>query len=375
MKKRFILVIITISFILTTGCWGMIEINQRIFPYSIGVDLNDNEGEKYIITISYPNINAIGKNATQEDRIHIVSTVASSVFEGIEQLSTRLPYEVYFKHLKVVVFGQELAKDECAVREILDGMSRDFIINKKVRLLIAEGKAMDLLLSIPKAKRQEVIEGTLVSMLKENKGTSKFIPQSLTQFIKDTDIGGVGLMPRASIHEEDIKIFGGAIFKNYTHIGDVDEMQSRAISLMRGKLKRDLIDAVYNGVTVSYSIDGSKIKRHLIREDGNIKIRIDIEIEGNLQEYIIRERPMVNDMEIMNKMENAINEVLENEINSTLEVLQKQYKADAIYIGEYLYKYHPKVWKEVENDWDEIFPQIDIDVVVDSKIRRRGLVQ
>jgi len=126
MKKRFILVIVTISFILTTGCWGMIEINQRIFPYSIGVDLNDNEGEKYIITISYPNINAIGKNATQEDRIHIVSTVASSVFEGIEQLSTRLPYEVYFKHLKVVVFGQELAKDECAVREILDGMSRDY---------------------------------------------------------------------------------------------------------------------------------------------------------------------------------------------------------------------------------------------------------
>lgn len=373
--KKLVLIIMIVLLMLTTGCWGMIEINQRLFPYSIGVDLNDEEGEKYIITISYPNINAIGKNATQKDRIHIVSTISSSVFEGSNQLSTRLPYEFYFKHLRVLVLGQELAKDGKAIREVLDGMNRDFIINKKVRLLVAEEKARDLLLFIPNAKRQEVIEGTLNSMLKEGKDTARFTSQTLTQFIRDTDVGGVGLMPRASVNEEDIKIFGGAIFKNYKHIGDIDEIQNRAISLMTGKLKRDLIDAPYKDVTISYSITGAEMKRKLIRKDGNLKIKIDIETEGSLQEYILLNKPIKDDIKVLSEMEKAIEKVLEKEIEDALKIIQEEYKADVIDIGEYLYKFHPKVWKEVEKDWDEIFSEMDIEVVVDAKIRRRGLTQ
>lgn len=373
--KKLVLIIMIVLLMLTTGCWGMIEINQRLFPYSIGVDLNDEEGEKYIITISYPNINAIGKNATQKDRIHIVSTISSSVFEGSNQLSTRLPYQFYFKHLRVLVLGQELAKDGKAIREVLDGMNRDFIINKKVRLLVAEEKARDLLLFIPNAKRQEVIEGTLNSMLKEGKDTARFTSQTLTQFIRDTDVGGVGLMPRASVNEEDIKIFGGAIFKNYKHIGDIDEIQNRAISLMTGKLKRDLIDAPYKDVTISYSITGAEMKRKLIRKDGNLKIKIDIETEGSLQEYILLDKPIKNDIKVLNEMEEAIEKVLKKEIDETLKIIQEEYKADVIDIGEYLYKFHPKVWKEVEKDWNEIFSEMDIEVVVDAKIRRKGLTQ
>ncbi len=373
--KRLMLIIMIVLLILTTGCWGMVEINQRLFPYSIGVDLNDGEGEKYIITISYPNINAIGKNATQKDRIHIVSTISSSVFEGSNQLSTRLPYEFYFKHLRVLVLGQELAKDGKAIREVLDGMNRDFIINKKVRLLVAEEKARDLLLFIPNAKRQEVIEGTLNSMLKEGKDTARFTSQTLTQFIRDTDVGGVGLMPRASVNEEDIKIFGGAIFKNYKHIGDIDEIQNRAISLMTGKLKRDLIDAPYKGITISYLITGAEMKRKLIKKDGNMTFKINIETEGSLQEYILLDKPIKDDIKVLSEMEKAIEKVLEKEIEDALKIIQEEYKADVIDIGEYLYKFHPKVWKEVEKDWDEIFSEMDIEVVVDAKIRRRGLTQ
>ncbi|WP_353095549.1 Ger(x)C family spore germination protein [Tissierella praeacuta] len=373
--KKILLIIMIVFLIFNTGCWGMIEINQRIFPYSVGVDLNDGPGDKYIITISYPNINSIGKNATQEDRIHVVSTVSSSLFEGIEQLSTRLPYEIYFKHLKVVVFGQELAKDKKSVEEIVDGLSRDFVINKKIRMLVAEGMARDLLLFVPKAKRQEVIEGTLISMLRDDKSAARFTPQSLTQFIMDTDVGGVGIMPRVSTHEDDIKIFGGAIFKRYEDIGDINEIQNRAVALMTGKLKRDLIDADYKGVTISYSIDGSKVRKKLIRKDGDMKVRISIEIEGSLQEYILEEKPLLDNVNIIDEMEIAIENVLEEEMNETLERLQKEYKADILQIGKYLYKYHPKVWKEVEKDWDEIFSEMDIEVVVDAKIRRRGLVQ
>ena len=40
---------------------------------------------------------------------------------------------------------------------------------------------------------------------------------------------------------------------------------------------------------------------------------------------------------------------------------------------EYLYKFHPKLWKEVSQDWDEVFSNMDIEVAVKVHIRRRGL--
>lgn len=375
MRKTIILLIFIILTSLTTGCWDMVEIEQRLFPYSIGIDLNNGEGDKYIVTISYPNINAIGKNATQEDRIHIVSTVASSLFEGANQLSTRLPYPFYFKHLKVLVLGHELGRDEESVREILDALNRDFIINKKVSIVSAENMAKDVLLFIPNAKRQEVIEGTLVSMLQKKDLSSRYTPQSLTSYIKDTDLGGVAIMPRIGAHGEDIKVYGASLIKDHYHLGHIDELENRAIALMRGKSRKSVITAEYEGITISFAMTGTKMKRKLIKEDEEIKIKINLKIEGTLKEYILQRDPITDDESQLEGMEKALEKTIKKEIDNTLEKLQKEFKADAIGVGEYISKFHPKIWKEISKDWDEIFSELDIEVIVDTKIRRRGLVQ
>lgn len=374
-KKIIYLSIIIILIPFMTGCWDMQEINQILFPYSIGIDLNEGEGERYVITITYPNINAIGKNATQEERIHIVSTVASSVFEGATQLSTRLQYPFNFKMLRVLVLGKNITNDAGTVKEIIDGMSRDFSISKKVRILHAEDSAEDLLLSIPNAKRQEVIEGTLFSMLSGKRSTFRYTPITLTDFIREIDLSGVAIAPRAATGVEDIKFFGGAIFKDYKLIGYLDEVQNRALAILKGEWKSDLVVAPFEDMTISYMTTGSKLKRKLIKSNEELKVRLEIRVEGALQEYIHKENPTLNNTELVRNMEKAIEKELTKETSQILELLQKEYKSDAIGIGEYISKFHPKVWTEVGNDWDEVFADMDIEVDIDVKIRRRGLVQ
>lgn len=375
MKKKTLIVIIIAISILTTGCWDMVEINERLFPYSIGVDLNDGDGERYIVSISYLNINAIGKNAIQEERVFIVSTTASSIFEATRQLSTILPYPFHLKHLRVLVLGEDLAKDGHLVRQIMDGLSRDYIINKKIQIAVGEGKAQEILQAVPRSARQEEIEGSLFSMLRGDKTTSRYTPKSLTDFIQTTDKSGIAIVPRAAVYEDDIKIFGGAIFRNYCLIGNLGEIENRSIALMRDKVKTELIDAPYKDTTLSYTITGQSTKKKLIKNDGKLSIKLDIETEGSLQEYIIMDDPPINSERIRKEMEDAIDIVLNKEIMDTLEILQKKYKADAIDIGEYISKFHPKVWKEVSENWDEVFSEMEIDAIVSSKIRRRGLVQ
>lgn len=363
----------------------MVEINQRTFPYSVGIDLNPDRGDlkkgdaegddEYIVTMSYININGIGKNATQEERVFVVSTPTSSIFEAKKKLSNVVAYPVYFKHLRVLVLGEELSEHEDLVREIMDGLSRDFVINKKLRIAVAEGKAKDILEVVPKALKQEEIEGSLFALLKGSKNTSRYVSKTLSSFIAEM-YQGETIVPRIRVgNDNDIKVFGGCIFKDYKMIGHLDDLEVRTISFIKNDGSLELIKVPYKDKTISYEIIGEKVKRKLIRNEDELTMKIDIETEGDLQQYILGDRLKEHGIDELESMEKAIKKVLEDEVNNMVNLLQKKYRSDPIGIGEYISKFHPKVWKEVSKDWEEVFPEMNIEVNVDPKIRRRGLVQ
>ena len=374
MKKRILVLIIITSLILITGCWDMVEINQRLYPYSVGIDLNHGEGGDYIVTISYININGIGKNATQEERVFIVSTPASSIYEASKILTTEVPYPFYFKHLRVLILGSDLAQDEHHVKQIIDGLSRDFQINKKLKIAMADGEAKAILESVPKSLKQEEIEGTLFALLQDTGHTARYTSKTLTDLIQGMDQGEV-IVPRIKVDGQDIKVYGGCIVKNYKAIGYLNELESRAISFIKDEVKMELIDAPYNGSTISFEVTGQDVKRKLIRLGEYLVMKIDIEVEGNIQEYILMDSSTTHGQGTLQSMEKAIKVELEKQILNVLELLQKKYRADPIGVGEYISKFHPKIWKEIQDDWEEIFCEMDIEISIKPKIRRRGLIQ
>lgn len=356
----------------------MVEINNRLFPYSIGVDLNEesqNGQDKYIVTLSYPNINAIGKNATQEDKIYVVSSKGRSIFEAADEMSTRLPYEFHFKHLRALVLGRELAKDEKSVREVLDGITRDFVINKKVKLIVVEGSAEELLNYKVNAKRQEVIEGALVSMFINGDKSSNYADQSLGDFIAKMDYTGAGLMPKAKIGQEDIKLYGACVFKDYECIGDLDESENKSLDMIISEKVRMLITVPFEDTSISYDTYSIKAKKKLIKEEDDFKIQIDILTEGKLREYILEGSIGTPRQKLISDVEKALKRQMEEDINKTVKKLQKEYKADVLGIGEYIMKFHPKIWEEVKDDWSNAFSDLEIEVNVTPVVRRRGLTR
>ena len=48
--------------------------------------------------------------------------------------------------------------------------------------------------------------------------------------------------------------------------------------------------------------------------------------------------------------------------------------ADIFGFGESIQKKYPKEWANMENNWDEIFPQTEIEIHVDAKLRLMGRV-
>lgn len=373
--KKLILIFIIFSIIFTTGCWDMVEINNRIFPYSVGYDLNKNGEKKYYITITYPNINALGKNATSDKKTFLLNTHANSLFEAIRNLTTEIQQPIYLKLLKVVLLSEEVAKDEKLVRQIADGINRDFIANKNVQMLVVKESAKDLLETAVPSKKQENVEGYIYGLLLNQQSSNMFTPITLTNFIEDIDIGRVAIVPLATLGVGGIIVSGGALFKDYKLIGYLNPIENRSIAYLNNKIKTGLIETEYQGSSLSLMITNNKAKKKLISQDGNIRIKYEIRLEGHIHEFILNDDMTLDKEEVLIGMQKQAEKELKRDLEKTIEKLQKQYNADAIFISEYLNRYHPKLWKEIKDDWDQIFPDIDIEVDVNVFIRRRGLTK
>ncbi|HSH35562.1 Ger(x)C family spore germination protein [Schnuerera sp.] len=370
-EKLFIILMLSLFFI--SGCWDKAEIEQRTFVSDIGVDLNKKgEMNRFIVTYQYPNINAIGKNATEDKKSYVLSTPCSSIFQAGRELSTRVPFPFYYKHVKVLILGEELLHEENLVREVIDELNRDTKINKKVQILVAEGKAKDIIEA--NITREQTVDGVIYSTVKDNKTSSRFTSQTLTGLISNFDFSGVSLIPRVTIIDDRYVISGGCIMKNYKYVAWIDEKENRAISLLNNKVNNETMDVIYEGDLVSYTITNAKSTKKVEFND-EINVNFSIRTEGYIQGYIMDGEKTTFDNEVLEEMEKTIEKDIKKELDKTIDKLQKTYKADVIGVGEHISKFESKDWKKIKNNWDNIFPDININTTVDVKIRRTGLTK
>lgn len=373
--KKIKIVLLLIPIILLAGCWDMVEINQRTYPYSFGVDLIDNEKENLSLIITYPNIKALGKNPSSEDKTYILKAQGTSIFDAIRKLSTETRGPFYFKHLRVLVLGEDAAKNKKIVNEIMDGLMRDYIINKRVLITVVEDKAEKLLESLPGNVKQEFVEGTLFGLLLNAQNATYFTPNHLSDFIDSMDKKGAAIVPLLFQENETVKASGGGIFKDYTLVGYIDGKENEAISILDGTAQTTAIDINYKGDIISLNTDNIESKKKLLPNDESLKIKYNIQVEGSIQEYKISEGgALIKTVEKINEIEEMYAKQLKAALDNIINVLQKDFKADALGIGEYLSKYHPKLWKEVKDDWENVFADIEIELDIEVKIRRRGLI-
>ena len=371
--KRKIFILLILSIIFLSGCWDMVEINQRLFVSSVGLDLYKKEGmNKYMVSYLYPNIEALGKEPAEETKRFLISTPSSSLFQAGREFSTQVEFPFYYKHLKVFIIGEDMAKEGKLMRQTIDGLNRDTKINKKIQMLVSEGQAKEILKGKPRTSG--VTEGIIYNILEDNRSASRFTPHTLTDIIRDTDLCNVTVVPRIVKREKELRISGGAILKNYELIGWIGEKENRALALIKNEVKLELIDAPYKDIIISYNVTEAKSNKK-ITIDGHINTDLTVSLEGYLQEYIMTEDNTGFSIKAQGDMEKAIEKKVKKEIERTIELLQKEYKADLIGVGEHLSRFQPKEWKRLEDNWENIFPDVKFNVKVIAKIRRTGLTK
>lgn len=373
--KKLILIFLIIFTIITTGCWDMKEINRRIYPYSVGFDLNEDRASRdiYDVSITYPNIRAMGKDPTSEDTSFVISVVAKNIFDATHKLTVRNSEPIDLKHLKVLAISEEVSKDKKNLKGIIDGIDRDFKINKMVELLLAEDSAKKFLEVKRDSKRQETSEGSIYRLLRNEQESTRFTPKSLSEFIEDMDYCKSAHMPIGKVSGEEIIISGAAVFKDYNFVGKLNGNENKYLSILVGDIKNDSLEAEYNGEDLSLEVTRIKSSRKLIESKDKIRVRFSIIIRCQIHEYTMSDGKEIDSEKVFEEMGKTMEKKLEHNIKKVLDKIQKDFNTDIIGVYKHLHRFHPKIWNKVKDDWDNVFPEIEIDLDIDVNIRRRGL--
>ncbi len=373
MDNKVIAFILIISFLLT-GCWDKIEIEDRAHISSVGIDkykgpiIDEKPANPYVFTFSFP------EHKKDDAKDIVVSTVGETLYSVSRIMADRSNRQIFLGHLRTIIIGSDIAKDPKVFRQILDGIENSEFISRRVVLAITEDSAQEVINVVPAMENRlgEFISG----LFRRTDRIPRTVGSSVGDILKDLHENGNTIIPKIMPGETDVKVAGAGIISDFQFKGWLGEMETAHLLVLKGQAKYlSGMSIEYRGHTIPVDLRPKKPKFTLVRDKNNIKILIEVEMEGDIkQTYFEAEEDMLNAKNV-EEIENMVQRVTEERATIALNKIQKEFETDVLGIDRYLRQSHYKLWKEVEGDWRKIFPNIDIHISTDIKIRRVGLIR
>lgn len=411
----FILLIMTMATLLS-GCYDAMEIDDEVYVIAMGVDIGTSN--KVRITIQYPNYKSggggndsgqsDGKGGSQNPNMQegsIVHTIeAPTVLEGIDMLSMAISRRVSFIHTKILVFSEGFAKQ--GIGSYMGGFERFRETRATMSVLVVKGKAEDFL----KANQSNIGESVSksVELLLAQSSLASFFPR-----VKFYDVykdmlapntqpialyGGVndfssldgneggqsplvtgkgflpGELPRSGVAKREIA--GVAVFNGDKMVGSLNSYETKYYLMITGQYRRGKISIADrhspdNAIIFDVHNNGKpQVKAYF--KDG--KPVIDLVVDLKTEIYAIQSRIEYEKPSLEEDMRSQIKDFLLTGVKNTIQKTQQELHADIFRFGDKMAGNFMTIEEWETYNWLSHYPDATVNVDVQVKIRRTGLI-
>ncbi|GMQ58787.1 Ger(x)C family spore germination protein [Vallitalea sediminicola] len=362
-KNYILLVIIIANTILCTSCWNYREINDLSLIFGLGIDKKDDLYEftgKILLTANEENE---GNNLTQT----FISSKGLTIFDAMRNLILQDGKRVYFGHLSFIIINEDIAKKN--INEVLDLFMRDDETREDMWIFVAPGPYSSK--EILEIGLDHQVLATYVNDAMENvRYIGKFYPAQLYDFIDISNTKGMdGVIPLISLKKtllgDSAYIVGNAVFKGNNMVGKIDGDESKTLSIILNQQKGGILPVIYNDEEqisrVSLEINRTKTKLTPQFYDDKITIKISTETTAVIAE-IMNNNVNVFNKEGRDKLTKSAQKMIETNIKDLVSKAQNELNSDIFGFGTLIKKDNPNFWKRIEDDWSNIFQDINIEV-------------
>ncbi|NLJ40634.1 MAG: Ger(x)C family spore germination protein [Clostridiales bacterium] len=372
-RKTVLLCLISVSLIISSGCWDRVEIERNAFILGLAIDLN--EDEDLVLTYQVALLDAFkGEDEEKSKSTQEISITSGSLSQATNSLLTYLGNVPNFAHCKLIVFGEEYAKK--GIKGSLDFLFRETRMRRTTTVCISEGQGKDIFKMESKMAPSPAME--IDQIITENfpLNNSIFpfhdIGYLYRNFISGSDVCLIRVKP----NKETVSVSGAGVLKDFRLIGwyTEDEIQGQRYLLGepgKGTMATSVPWEKGGEITLKSLDISSSVTPKM--ENNKMKIVTTIMVEGDIDE--IENSKLGDDIKTpLKTWENAIEDNIRHIVHSCYEKGRDIYNADTFGIDKRVEAYYPKFWEANKGDWGNAFKNIDIDLTVDVKIRRLGVI-
>ena len=384
--KRNMILLIGISLLLT-GCWDQRELSTITIVTGMAIDKGKNGNFKLTIE-SVNETELYDQTATGNSPSVLFSLEGETIAELAYKMNIGFSKNVIYSHMRTLVVSKAIA--ESGMVEFLDTFERSRELRDDFDVILAkEGEAADILQVVYTFQKSSSLKimSQLESATKGWGSTPNVKVQDLISAlispgrqpvmtavrIQGKPKKGESVDNMKKTHPDAIVVIDSmALFKGDKLVGFLSVEDTRNYLWTQNQIENTSISVPCgeNRFAALRIIDSKTTVKGRIK-NGKPKIGVDIVMEGSI--YGSTCKGHMDDLKTYKKLDELTNQYVREKVSKTIQTVQDDYGVDIFGFGEVVYRQDYKQFKKVADHWDEAFKDAEIDVSVDTMIRRAGL--
>jgi len=364
-KKIVLFLAVLQCIIILSGCWDQKIFEETGFILSLGLELNE-DGE-LIYSATMP----VVEEEIEQD-IEVLYTTAPLLREARDKIRNTSGKRVEGGKTQQILFSRELA--EKGIDEILDVFLRSPENPVLANITVVDGSPLEMLqlsLGYKDKTRIGFYISNLIEQTRKRTSTPETRIYDLAVLLHCKTIDPIATYMKYD--EQKVEILGTALFKEDKMVGDLNVTDTGILHALMGKKTnfsyyyREKSNDIKRGIAFLFR----KLKRKVeIDTSASVpKINISLDFVATLEEYDSRHH--LDDPKNKKELEKKVSEAMKSECMRILAYLQ-EVGSDPIGFGEMVRSKYNYYFKTI--DWREVYPDIEFNVEVSTKIDFQGAI-
>lgn len=393
--KAFLLVLLSgILMAFAGGCWDLNEPEDRGFVFAAGIDYHEDQ-QLYEIAVQMADPGELQQeqnSGSPGPSFAVVSAKGHTPFQAARDLTLHITKEPFFSHMEIIVISEAVARNGL-------GPAIDYFRRERQTRLIAIPMILEEDISVTEFLRTDIpfeqfsAKGMARQANQMSFDRAVFPSRSLSETLIASSLSGkemlVGRVTLGEQTEEDmigeeeeairstVHMEGGAVFLGDKMKGWFDQKQIRGWFWIHGRLQRGTVIIkcpAHDTHPLAIEIfDSRSDMEPIITDEGEYRVKLFIQADGRVQDQLCP-TGYVWDGELVRSLNQRLAAVIRNEVKDALEQAQ-ELGIDVFGFGNLFYRKKPREWEKVEDDWEEIFKGLEVEIEIDANVRRAGLIR
>ncbi len=374
-RRRAALLLLGLSLsALLSGCWDKKELDMLFIVTGVALDAGKTP-EEIDITLQVGRTNSdtagTGDVRSQENPFILLKAKSDTIENGIMDINRDSSRTVFLHHNQVVLFGAALAQR--GIRERLDLFMRNHETRLEVPVVVAEGRAEKVLAT--KMDQDKLTGLFLARLLWDLHAVSPELRVRLLDVVSRLlDGSSAPVATMFKIVEVDgkdkIRMTGLALFHKDQMVGSLNNAETHGYIWAMGNVEGcglEVKDTQGRAVLRITRLDS--VREVGLRPDGGARASLSVTADLGISELVGFQS--MDPLELISHLSGMAEREIRRQILETFAVTRR-FNTDIYRFGVSLHRKYPQEWKAMKERWDELYPDMEMDVRVKVKILGTG---